>query len=257
VTGAFPLVFALGSLASLLWLALRGPAAGVVARIDAGLSALVGGLIGARAGFVLVHLAYYAARPTEILRFWQGGLSATGGAVGAAVGLGLYCLTARQAFWPLADALAIPVAVMALASWSGCLLDGCAYGRRASLGWLTPVAPDVFGAYAPRLPTQAAGALYSLAVLTFFQRLHGQRRLPGWDACLSVALVFAGLLALAFTRGDPSPSLAGLRLDGLGAGVGLALALAALGKRLWSTRSLRKPYAAPDTGTGSDQHPSG
>jgi phosphatidylglycerol:prolipoprotein diacylglycerol transferase len=257
VTGAFPLVFALGSLASLLWLALSGPAAGIVARVDAGLSALAGGLIGARAGFVLVHLAYYAARPAEILQFWQGGLSAIGGAVGAVIGLGLYCLATRQAFWPLADALAIPVTIMGLASWSGCLLDGCAYGRRASLGWLTPPAPDMFGTYAARLPTQAAGALYSLAVLAFLQRLHGQRRLPGWDVCLSVALVFAGSLALAFTRGDPSPSLAGLRLDGLGAGVSLALALAALGTRVWSNRSLRKPYAASDAGTGSDQHPSG
>jgi phosphatidylglycerol:prolipoprotein diacylglycerol transferase len=228
---AYPLIFTLGVAASLLWLALSGPERGHAARVDAGLAALAGGLVGARAGFVLVHLDYFASRPAETLWFWQGGLSWVGGAIGACASLLIFALASRQSLWPVADALALPTALMALAGWGGCLLEGCAYGRRAEPGPLTLVSTDMLGWTMPRYPTQAAGMIYSLLVVALIFWLGGRRKPSGLLACLGLTLVAAGALALAFTRGDPVASISGLRLDGVGAAAVLLPALILLGAR--------------------------
>jgi phosphatidylglycerol:prolipoprotein diacylglycerol transferase len=228
---AYPFIFTLGVAASLLWLALSGPDRGHAVRVDAGLAALAAGLVGARAGFVLAHLDYFAAHPAETLWFWQGGLSWAGGAFGASAGLAVFALVSRQPFWHLGDALALPAAFMAVAGWGGCLVDACAYGRRADLGLLTPASPDLFGWTAPRYPTQATGMVYGLLVVGLIYWLGSRRTHPGVLASLSLTLVAAGALALAFTRGDPVASVWGLRLDGLGAAAVLLPALIVLGER--------------------------
>ncbi len=197
-------------------------------QIDAGLSALVVGLAGARAGFVLLHWGYYSGKPIEILWFWQGGLSWIGGAAGSILGLTLYALISRRPFWPLADALAIPFAIIALSSWTGCLLDGCAYGHVVEGGLLTPPTLDMFGGQVPRWPTQMVGAVYSLAVLAAMYWLTGRSLRTGVIACLSASLIAAGALALSFTRSDPSLLLAGFRLDTVGSAVLLFALLSGL-----------------------------
>jgi len=238
---AYPLVFTVGAMASLLWLAFAKPSRGnssssfaPIVRFDAGLSALAGGLVGARAAFVALHADYFASRLVEALWVWEGGLSWVGGALGAVLGLALYCALARRPFWPLADALACPATLMALTAWSACLLDGCAYGRRAEASWLAPLTQDIFGGVAYRWPTQAAGAVSSIGAFAGLQRLSGLSQNPGVLASLSVALIAVAALALSFTRGDPVASVSGLRLDAVtSAGILLVavLALAARSRR--------------------------
>ena len=230
------MVFTLGVLVNLLWLGSSGPTRMVtprlpeektspIARIDAGLSALTAGLIGARAGFVLLHWGYYASRLIETVWFWQGGLSWIGGVVGAAIGLRVYTAFSHRPFWLLADTLALPGVVMALSSWTGCLFDGCAYGRRADAGFWTPPVVDMFGSRIPRWPTQTVGLVLNLVVLAGLYWLTGRHLRHGTLVCMSVSLIAASSLALTFTRGDPVLLLAGLRLDTVGAAVILLLAL--------------------------------
>ncbi|HEY47793.1 MAG TPA: prolipoprotein diacylglyceryl transferase [Anaerolineae bacterium] len=236
---AFPLIFTLGVMVSLLWLGLSGTnrvsASRIsartslpVARIDAGLTALAVGLISARIGFVALHWEYYASKPFEILWFWQGGLSWVGGALGAILGLGLFCVLTRHPFWPLADTLALPGMVIALASWSGCLADGCAYGRALdSPLWASPT-PDMFGSRIPRWPTQMVGVVYSLLALVLLYWLAGLISKPGVLACISLSMIAAGAFALSFTRSDPIMLLSGLRLDTWGSAAILLLGAAGL-----------------------------
>jgi phosphatidylglycerol:prolipoprotein diacylglycerol transferase len=179
------------------------------------LAALAGGLIGARAAFVFAHLNYYTAHPAESFWFWQGGLSWAGGAAGAFIGLALYSILARQPIWPAADSLAMPAAILSLAAWSGCWADGCAYGRRVAPGPFSPPSADYFGGVASRWPTQAAGVLLSLFAVALAYLLGAQKAPAGVAFGLTLSLLAAGSLALAFTRGDPGPSLAGLRADAL------------------------------------------
>ena len=236
---AFPFIFTLGVMVSLLWLGLSGTNRGTVpristrnslpdARIDAGLAVLAVGLILARMGFVVLHWEYYASKPFEILWFWQGGLSWVSGALGAILGLGLFCILTRHPFWPLADTLAMPGMVIALASWSGCLADGCAYGRALdSPLWASPT-PDMFGARIPRWPTQMVGLVYSLLALVLLYWLAGLISKQGILACISLSLIAAGAFALSFTRSDPIILLSGIRLDTLGSAAILLLGGAGL-----------------------------
>jgi phosphatidylglycerol:prolipoprotein diacylglycerol transferase len=241
---AYPLLFALGAAAGLLWSGLvpggqsprKGNQISPVQALDAGLVALATGLVGARAGYVASTWGYYSQRPQEALWFWQGGLGWTAGAAGAVLGLGLYSGISHRPFWSLADRLAIPAVLLALAAWVGCLLDGCSYGFRTAAGPLTPPAPDLLGNLAPRWPTQAAGVVASLAALAGLIGLGGRPLPPGVLACLSLTAVAAISVALSVTRADPTRMLWGMRLDGLASGAVLAAALAGLG---W--RSLRRP----------------
>lgn len=242
---AFAVAIMLATLAGLVWLGQsdewgvgrRSPGIRLtpVERIDGALLSLGAGLLGARSAFVLTHLGYYGDRPWESLWFWQGGLSWIGGAIGATAGLALYARARGTPFLPLADSLAPPLALFSVAGWIGCLVDGCAYGRRASFGLLTPPLPDLLGTLAPRWPTQTAGALLGIALLVVLFVIPRRNLRPGVMACLAVAILSGGSLALEFLRADPAPILAGLRLEALGAGAFLALGafgMAALGWRV-------------------------
>ena len=236
---AFPFIFTMGVMVSLLWLGLSGTnrdsASRIstrtslrVTRIDAGFAALAVGLITARIGFVILHWEYYASKPLEMLWFWQGGLSWVSGGLGAILGLGLFCIFTRLPFWLLADTLALPGMVIALASWSGCLADGCAYGRALdSPLWASPT-PDMFGARIPRWPTQMVGVVYSLLALVILYWLASHVSKPGILACISLSMIAAGALALSFARSDPIMLLSGLRLDSWGSAAMLLLGGAGL-----------------------------
>jgi len=235
---AYPLIFALGVAASLIWLGWpnrelsRGlpastQALSASALLNAGLVALTGSLLGARTGFVLLHLDYYAGQSWEIAWFWQGGLNAVGGMIGALLGLSLYSILTSTNSWRLGDEMAIPAAIIAFSCWTGCLVDGCAYGIQAPLGPLTTPLADMFGGFTSRWPTQAAGALASVVTLAVLVWLKGRKLQPGILLCTSLGLISAGMLALSFTRADPSLTIAGMRLDTIGSAALLALAIVA------------------------------
>lgn len=231
VNSTYPVLLILGTVASLAWLAWGRREREAIPLVDAALAALAGGLCGARLGFAIAHLSYYAVRPIEVLWFWQGGLSGSAGALGAIAGLAIFAAARRQSFWPLADALAVPAAIVALLSWAGCMLDGCAYGRRANPGPLTSPSPDIFGWWAPRWPTQAVGILASTPILMLAVWLEGQRLPAGLTAALVLGAIAALALALSFTRADPMPLLWGARSDAIGSAAVLALSLAAIAAR--------------------------
>jgi len=232
IVETYPLLLTLGVLLSFVWLALTGPERSRGAQIDAGLAALAGGLIGARAAFVLAHPAYYSTHLVEAFWFWQGGLSWAGGAAGAFLGLALFSLLARRPLWPAADALAMPGAILSLAAWTGCWAEGCAFGRRVAAGPFSPASADFFGGIAPRWPTQAAGVLLSLGAVALAYTLGAQKAPTGVAFGLTLSFLAAGSFALAFTRGDPGPSLAGLRADALGSAAVLLASAAITAARL-------------------------
>lgn len=238
MSNAFPWILTLAVVAGLAWLLLpapaqprpvlnRGPSGRPEAAFEAGLASLAGGLLGARLGFVLTHPAYFSQDSWEIVRLWRGGLSGPSAVLGAACGLGLFAIATRQPFWPLADALAAPALLVAAATWLGCLVDACAFGLPAIGPLRLPVSPGLMQVRLPRWPTQAAGALACLALLLFLLR-RGSTPLPsGVPALVAVLTLSLSGLALSFLRGDPAPTLAGMRLEALGwATIALLSALA-------------------------------
>lgn len=90
-----------------------------------GLTALVGGLIGARLGYALVYAPeLYLANPFQLLSMHQGGLSIHGGIAG---GLFSGWLAARKfgfSFWTLADLFAPPLLLAQAIGRVGCDVFG-------------------------------------------------------------------------------------------------------------------------------------
>jgi phosphatidylglycerol:prolipoprotein diacylglycerol transferase len=244
----------LGLAAALAWLYFRAPAGRGARRLDAGLAATVGAFTGARLVYVVVHGDYYLPHLEEILSFWQGGLSWPGAVAGGLLGAAWYCRRQHEPLGAVLDAAAVPMALLGLLGWSGCLAAGCAYGFEVTPGawpgWLTSHAPDLYGLTLPRFPTQLLGMAWSgLALAAVWLASRNAARWPaGTLGALALALVALGMFALSFTRGDPAPRLGGTRLDVLGSG--LVLALAALA---WAMRRLRGP-AAP-AGNASEAPP--
>ncbi|MCX6070488.1 MAG: prolipoprotein diacylglyceryl transferase [Chloroflexi bacterium] len=128
----FPILFALGTLAGLLWLLLGDPIrrlsgrwrdldAAAYLRLDAGLATLAAGLVGARLAYVGAHWDYFASHLAEAFTFSAGGLSWVGGALGAMAGLAAFAALRRAPLWVLADSLALPAALLAAVSWGGWL----------------------------------------------------------------------------------------------------------------------------------------
>jgi phosphatidylglycerol:prolipoprotein diacylglycerol transferase len=223
MSNTYPWFFSLGALAGLLWLGWADPiharlqaSLPAIARIDAGLSALISGLLGARLGYVLMHIQFYTHHPEEILKMWNGGLTWVGGAVGAILGLGLYSIISKRAFLRLADSLALPTALFAFAVWFGCMLDGCTYGKPSDFGLFTPALLDTFGTRLHRWPIQSSGAIFTLIILAILDRVRLQKPSEGVIASLCLMLIATGSFLLAFLRGDTVPVLYGFRSDALG-----------------------------------------
>jgi prolipoprotein diacylglyceryltransferase len=220
----FSVLFALAAVGSWIWIRqdeaiAREPR---ISAVDGSLAAMVGGLLVARAVFILLHLNYFKQNPIEAAWFWQGGLSAFGGAAGAWLGLIVYTFIGKKPLWRLADALAIPGSLLSSAGWSFCLFGGCAFGLRMPPGWFSVEAADMLGVVAPRWPTQTVGVVYSLLSLVFLYWLAGQGLRSGALAGIAQALIGLGVLCLGFTRADPTMLVAGFRLDVLGGALMLA-----------------------------------
>ena len=217
---AYPLLFAAACFAGLLWLG-RQPSV----RVEAGLLVLAGGVAGARLGFAALHLTYFSAHPIEITWLWQGGLSWVGGAVGAVIGGVMAATFTGTSPWDLADALSVPTAIVALAAWTGCLVEACAFGRPVPGAVWAPAAYNSLGVLAPRWPTQALGMILSAVLLAALLRMGG-RRPAGLVGAGTLAAVAATNTILSLTRGDPSMLIGNLRVDTV---AGLAVFVGAAG----------------------------
>jgi phosphatidylglycerol:prolipoprotein diacylglycerol transferase len=131
--------------------------------VDLSLYAIIGGIIGARIGYVLVNLREFAAAPARVMMIWvDAGLTFYGALIGGAVVAWAY---GRKRGWRLgqiADAAAPGLAVGYAIAMIGALLYGLNYGRPARVPW----AVMLFGE--PRHPTQlylAVAAFVIFAIL--------------------------------------------------------------------------------------------
>jgi phosphatidylglycerol:prolipoprotein diacylglycerol transferase len=237
-------LIALGAAVGLAALYWRAPLGKSTRWLDAGLAAMVGGLIGARLVYVAANADYYLPHLEEVIQVWQGGLAWPGAPVGALAAAWIYSRRTGEALGPMLDALAVPIALLSALAWGGCLAAGCAYGYEVGPGqlpaWLTSYAPDLFGLVALRFATQALGiGLSLLALLAVAVPQRGRKWAPGAHGLYALSLAALIMFALSFTRGDPAPLVRSYRLDTVGSAVVL---LAATG--LWLLRLLSRAAAA-------------
>ncbi len=194
--------------------------------LDAALLVLLGALLGARLGYVLVHLPYYALHPAEMLALRAGGLSGGGAAVGWALGLLFSALIHRVSVLRLADWLYPLLPPLAVAGYLASWLAGVAYGPELPVDtWWGILAPDESGLLAPRWPLQPAAAMALLVFYWLMERLIPIPRPSGWLFSLAATWYIVVDLVVSLLRADPQPSRGVFHLDTLGNLVALAFCL--------------------------------
>jgi len=209
----FSLLIAAGAFFGLAWIAWQAPEKEMLRRVDAGLWAMLGGLLGGRGAYVAVNWTYYREHLWESLQITQGGLVWAGALAGGLLALGFYAGVAHLNYTELADALAPLLLCLAVSALLGCWLDGCAYGPATTAWWGVP-ARDEWGQTASRWPLQAAGALLSLALFWFLDNLAVRAALrPGAHASMALLAFSALMAAISWLRVDPGLLWQGYRLD--------------------------------------------
>jgi phosphatidylglycerol:prolipoprotein diacylglycerol transferase len=210
--------------------------------IDVGLGALIGGVIGARLGHVLLYWAYFADHPGEMVNLQAGGLSWHGAVIGGLIGGWLAARWRRVPFRIVADVLAVvwPVGVMAV--WWGCAAAHCGYGAEVWTladypAWMVSERADVFGVVVPRYNVQTFGMWLGVGLFGLAIVLAWRDWLRGFRLWLLLVLTGIGMLIIGFYRGDGMPGpVPGLTLDQaldlvvIGIGAGAAAVTARPGK---------------------------
>ena len=102
---------------------------------NAALYALIAGVVGARAFFVLHYFDRYSADPRSVFAIWNGGLEVIGGVMLAIAVILLYGRYHKLPTRHYLDVLAVGLVVALTFGRVGCFLNGCCYGRPTDLPW--------------------------------------------------------------------------------------------------------------------------
>ncbi|UCH35359.1 MAG: prolipoprotein diacylglyceryl transferase [Armatimonadota bacterium] len=145
--------------------------------IDAGLAALVGGLIGSRVLYVILD-PYLGWRDLPFI--WRGGLSFHGGLVGGILLVALYGVAVRVSPALIFDTGAPSMALGYAVARIGCFLNGCCYGGPTHLPWAARFRdPTTAELTPPSHPAQLYAVLGGLATFAILLWLRGRARVHG------------------------------------------------------------------------------
>jgi phosphatidylglycerol:prolipoprotein diacylglycerol transferase len=179
---------------------------------DVTLWLMLGGIIGARAVYVATYWREeFADQPfSEIFMIQHGGLVYYGGFIGATVAGMIYIRWKKLPFWKTADVFAPSIALGSVFGRTGCLLNGCCYGRPTDLPWAitftNPQAHEQSGTPLgiPLHPTEIYDALLNFGVYLFLAWLFRRKKFDGqifatYLLCYAVTRSF-----VEYFRGDYS-----------------------------------------------------
>ncbi|MFN2274117.1 MAG: prolipoprotein diacylglyceryl transferase family protein [Anaerolineales bacterium] len=235
---AFPWVFTLGILLGMIWLVLQYSASSSGSDdadlLPAAVCALGGGLVLARMGFAAAYSGYYLEHPWELLWIWQGGLSGSGGLIGAVVGLWFYARFSPLQLPHLVDRLALPGLIVSLSCWIGSWLDGVAYGQPIHSTVPLFTTADMFGTRISRWPAVLLGLIPILGAFILLQRTPPRRRAAGRNGMIGITAIALSILLASLVRADPVPVWLAMRMDTI---TGLILTIAGGSAYLLSFRT--------------------
>ncbi|OPZ09772.1 MAG: Prolipoprotein diacylglyceryl transferase [candidate division BRC1 bacterium ADurb.BinA292] len=184
---------------------------------DLVLSAMVGGILGARALYVLQNWRDYAASPLDIIRIDQGGLVFFGGLLGGTAAVWLATRVKGLRPGDVADLCAPALGLGHAIGRVGCYLNGCCFGH----AWNGPLAlrypPDSgvieaqvrngelpLGAAAalPAFPLQLVESAANLIICAVLLALERRMKRPGQLLFLYAALYGIARFLVEFGRAD-------------------------------------------------------
>ncbi len=166
---------------------------------------VVAAIVGARLFHVLVYWPFYAAKPSEIYRLWNGGLVFYGGLI-AAIATCLFFLRRRLIpFLPVADAAAFGIPLGLAFGRIGCTLAGCCYGKPTALSWGIVFSDPACLAplHVPLHPTQLYESLAGFAIFGILSATRDRFVTPGMRFWTMLILYGAARSLLELLRDDP------------------------------------------------------
>jgi len=196
--------------------------------IDMGWLAIIAGILGARALFVLQNFRSFARRPVDMLRVDQGGLVFYGGFLAATAVVSVYLRRKKVSIAQVLDILTPSLALGLAFTRIGCFLNGCCWGDVCRHPHIVPavqfpggprgmrsfafnqhlnlglIGPDALTSL-PVHPTQlySSCAAFLLFVLTAY--LYRYRRHKGEVLAAFTVLYSITRFTLEFWRGDNAP----------------------------------------------------
>jgi phosphatidylglycerol---prolipoprotein diacylglyceryl transferase len=102
---------------------------------NAALYALIAGVMGARAFFVIHYYDQFRGNWGGLFAIWNGGLELLGGVAAAVTVILLYIRHHKLPLRHYLDVLAIGLTAALMFGRIGCFLNGCCYGKPAELPW--------------------------------------------------------------------------------------------------------------------------
>ena len=219
----YAMLLSLGLVGGVLFSVREGARRGFVPTraFDAALLGVSGGLVGARATYVIVNWAFYRDHLSEAVRLWAGGLAWQGGlVVGLLLLVALYGLRHQQSLCTLFDGLAVGLAWFTLFVWLGSGAANDVYGRETypadGLLWtLSADLPDLYGLRAPRINVPLLGIAWSGLVFVGLWALRKRLRHSGSLFFVYLVLTGFGGVVLVPMQADAVPYLFGVRIDWL------------------------------------------
>jgi len=205
---------------------------------DGFLAAMVVGIAGGRAVFVMVNWTYYQENIQELFLISRGGLNYYGVLVTGLLALCLWTRWRKRPFGPYGGLLAAALALVGVFGWLACWFEGCAFGRETIFGPLAADLPDSFGVHGLRFQTQLMGLITCLLILIIVLGLHGRLQ-PLMIFWLTLLFLSAGRGVVSLYRGDEAPFVGQYRLDTVADGllfVVCLLAILTLFARRWRVK---------------------
>ncbi len=194
---------------------------------------VLGVILGGRLGYCFFYQpSFYLSHPLDIIRIWDGGMSAHGGVLGVIVALYYFARSRQKAFLAVAD-FAVPMVPLGLFFGRlGNFINGELWGRVCSyefpLAMIFPQAADL----QPRHPSQLYEAgLEGLVLFIVLWWYSSSPRPQGRVAALFCAGYGAARFFVEYFR-EPD-SFIGLLALGLSQGQWLSLPMVVLGVGLW------------------------
>ena len=111
---------------------------------NAALYSLIGGVIGARAFYVIHYFEKYQNNLFDVFRIWHGGLELLGGVIAAVTVILLYMTYHKLPIRRYLDILAIGLMLALVFGRIGCFLNGCCFGKPTDLPWAVRFPYDSF-----------------------------------------------------------------------------------------------------------------
>lgn len=229
----YGLSYALGFLQIHLYLLRQRVPLGMSARDAAALSLTfaVAVLLGGRAVEVAFdEWPFYREHPALIPALWLGGMATHGLLAGAAAGTALFSRLSGRSFLHLADALAVPGALLMGLGRIGNYIDGQIVGGITDVPWAVQFPYAEF----PRHPVVLYDALKNLLLVPYLLHVRRTNPTPGAVAARFVFWYAFPRIFIDLFRDYPTHRLA------LGTGQTLNLVMAALGAGLLYRSRLRR-----------------